>query len=241
MKTLVITDNEYLYKNFLKIIKKLNLKMENFDFRYSFNNSTMNIQYEQNTAFKPINVREETDYLLDKYNIVISLHCKQLFPKKLVETVRCINIHPGYNPFNRGWFPQVFSIINGLPAGVTIHEIDEHLDHGNIITQKMIGIHSWETSECVYKRILEVELELIEKYLIDIIEGNYKVTTPVIEGNVNYKSDFNDLCKLDLNKSMKLGDSINLLRALTHGDYKNAFFLDEEGNKIRIKVELEKV
>ncbi|OIJ18516.1 hypothetical protein BKP45_13195 [Anaerobacillus alkalidiazotrophicus] len=240
MKTLIVTDNEFLYKNFLRIIRKVNLEFESFDFRYSNNNSALKIKYERSDDFKPVNVKEELECIINTYELVISLHCKQLFPKKLVENIRCINIHPGYNPYNRGWFPQVFSILNDLPAGVTIHEMDEHLDHGQIIVQKKIDISSWDTSESVYKRILEVELELIEKHLSNILEKKYKAFTPKFEGNVNYKSDFNDLCHLDLNKSTTLKEAINLLRALSHGIYKNAYFIDEEGNKIWVKVELEK-
>lgn len=240
MKNLIITDNEYLYNNFIQVIKKSKYKMEDFEFRYSFNNANLQKKYKGDDTFKPLNVKHEVEDLIEKYSLIISLHCKQLFPKRLVENVRCINVHPGYNPYNRGWFPQVFSIINGLPAGVTIHEIDEHLDHGQIIIQKKIDINPWETSECVYKRILEIELELIEEHLPNILAGTYKASSPKAEGNVNYKSDFNNLCQLDLNKSMTLRESINLLRALTHGDYKNAYFIDEEGNKIWIKVGLEK-
>ncbi len=45
---------------------------------------------------------------------------------------------------NRGWFPQAFSIIDGQKVGVTIHEIDDQLNHGPIIAQQgmrsVIGI-----------------------------------------------------------------------------------------------------
>ena len=46
--------------------------------------------------------------------------------------------------------------------------------------------------------------------------------------------------------SINLGDvdtfegHINKLRAMTYGDYKNAYFYDEDGNKIYIKIELSK-
>src|SRR5690349_163732 len=66
-------------------------------------------------------------------DVVISLHSKQIFPPGLVSGARCVNVHPGLNPFNRGWTPHVFSLVNGLPAGATIHEIDAEIDHGAII------------------------------------------------------------------------------------------------------------
>ena len=51
-----------------------------------------------------------------------------MFPVDMVRNYRCINVHPGLNPYNRGWFPQTFSLVNHFPVGVTIHEMDAHLD-----------------------------------------------------------------------------------------------------------------
>jgi len=240
MKTLIITDNEYLYENFFKLLDKLKIDVENFEFRFTYFNKQFLEKYKNNKIFKPINVKENISEICENYHLVLSLHCKQIFPKKLIENVRCINIHPGFNPYNRGWFPQVFSIINSLPVGVTIHEIDEQLDHGAIIAQSQIEINSWETSKCVYDKVLDLEIELLERHLINIITGDYKTKLPNEEGNVNYKSEFNSLCKLNLEEKVTMRESINLLRALTHGDYSNAYFIDELGNKVWVKIQLER-
>ena len=37
-----------------------------------------------------------------------------------------------------------------------------------------------------------------------------------------------------------MGEHIDLLRALSHGDFKNAYFLDNKNEKIRVKIELKK-
>ena len=76
-------------------------------------------------SFPTINVKDDGPWIIENFDVVISGHCKQLFPEKLVNGALCINIHPGLNPHNRGWFPQVFSILNGKPLGATIHVIDE--------------------------------------------------------------------------------------------------------------------
>lgn len=185
--------------------------------------------------FKSVNLKQMVDVILDKYQLVLSLHRKQLFPKKLVNGVRCINVHPGFNPFNRGWYPQVFSIINKLPAGVTIHEMDELLDHGPIIVQKMVELQSWETSYDVYSKIQNIEIELLSAHLRDILDNNYDTKKPVSEGNINLKKDFNVLCELDLEKTMRLKEAIDYLRAMTFVGYKNAYFYDEKGNKVYVK------
>ena len=36
-------------------------------------------------------------------------------------------------------------------------------------------------------------------------------------------------------------EAINYLRAMTHPPYKNSYFIDEDGNKIFVSIELEKV
>lgn len=239
MNILIITDNDYLYNGFKNIINKKKLLDKTFDFGYSYTNEEFEKEY--NDLFK-INFKKQNQLnnIIQKYDMIISLHCKQLFPKKLVEKVECINVHPGYNPYNRGWYPQVFSIINDKPIGVTIHKIDEQLDHGEIIYQKKVKINSWETSKDVYDKLIDLELKLLDNYLLNILNHDYKTRPPKREGNINFKSDFNKLKKIDLNKKVTYKEAIDRLRALTHGDYKNAYFVDEEGNKILVKINLEK-
>lgn len=238
---LLITDNEELLNRFKSLLKELKIdtKRYNFDYAYSYNNSHFIQKYENAEWIKPLNVKESISVLQSKYDLILSLHCKQLFPAQLVSEVRCINIHPGLNPFNRGWYPQVFSIINSFPSGATIHEIDQHLDHGPVICQKEVKIEMWDTSFTAYNKILDAEIELLAENLEKILEHNY-TTTIKDEGNLNLKKDFNDLREIDLGNIDTFENHINKLRALTHGDYSNAYFFDQEGTKIYLKIELTK-
>ena len=43
-------------------------------------------------------------------------------------------------PYNRGSHPNFWSFIDDTPKGITIHEIDEGADTGNIVFQKKILI-----------------------------------------------------------------------------------------------------
>jgi methionyl-tRNA formyltransferase len=190
---------------------------------------------------KVINLKDESvvDTLTKNFDLVISVHCKQIFPKILVNSCRCINIHPGYNPINRGWYPQVFSIIHDLPIGATIHEIDEDLDHGNIIAREFEVKTSYDTSLSLYNKILQKEKELIRKHMTSIINDTYESFVPEGEGNMFLKKDFNNLCEIDLNKVQAVGVTINYLRALSHGEYANAFYWDEATKeKVYVKIEL---
>jgi len=237
LNIMVFTDNEFIYDNFITIIKDKKLhKAHNFTYACSISNDA----FEKNDSVKKLRISEHVDSLIDKYDLIISCHSKQVFPAKLVNSIRCINIHPGLNPYNRGWYPQVFSIINKKPLGATIHEMDEQIDHGSIIVQKDIKLNSWDTSITAYNKVIQAEVELLKKSVNDIIYGTYLATPMLNEGNYNSKQDFNDLCKLDLKEKTTLREVIDKLRALTHGEYSNAYYIDEHSNKIFIKISLEK-
>jgi methionyl-tRNA formyltransferase len=240
-KVLVISDNLHLCMEFENIIFELDL--QNIEWTFSVSPSS-NIELfshslKNNVVVKNLKDNGEIDFLCKNYDLILSIHCKQIFPEQLVNSVKCINIHPGYNPVNRGWYPQVFAIINDTKIGATIHEIDAKLDHGNIIDRDLVMIDSWDTSLSLYNKVIELEIRLLRKNLKNIIENSYKTTVPENEGNLYLKRDFNDLCQIDLNELKTVKETLNMLRALTHGDYKNAYYKDEStGKKIYVSVEL---
>lgn len=237
---LVITDNLLQYKRFFKLIKTMNLGLSNFMFHQSPNNKVFTNLSESLPSITPIDINKDTDYIIKNYDLVFSLHCTQLFHKRLLNSVKCINIHPGYNPVNRGWYPQIFAIIYNLPTGATIHEISPEIDKGPIIDRKKVPIFSYDTSLTVYNRICDVEIELLRSNLIPILENRYKTLQPESEGSLFLKKDFRSLCKLDLDKTGSFRSFIDTLRALSHGEYKNAYFIDKKNNKIFVRIILEK-
>ena len=184
-----LTDNQYLFNAFKNITNELVIDNVKFDFRFSHNNKL----FIPTNDFYPINVKKDCSQLVSMYKMIFSLHCKQIFPKDLVKAVKCINVHPGYNPINRGWYPQVFAIINKLPVGVTIHEIDEHLDHGMIIAREKVECFPWDTSLTIYNRLLDKEIDLLRRNIVSIINCQYKTFAPENEGNLYLKKDFEDL------------------------------------------------
>ena len=190
-------------------------------------------------SFPTINVQQESPWIVENFDVVVSGHCKQLFPAQLVNGTRCINIHPGLNPHNRGWFPQVFSILNGKPLGATIHVIDEALDHGPILAQKEVPVFSWDTSLSAYQRVQEAEKKLIEDSLEDILFNRCN-GSKAAPGNVNLKRDFNALCELDLEEVLTMKEAIDRLRALSHPPYSNAYFkAQEDQRKVFVSLSLE--
>ena len=64
-------------------------------------------------------------------------------------------MHNALLPHSRGVGVNLFCLIKGLKTGVTIHEIDENFDEGNIILKKEISFIKNETSRTFYLRLLE--------------------------------------------------------------------------------------
>lgn len=225
MNILVLSDNKVILQRFHALVARRD-PLRPMAWTFACSPASAVLAEDPDLAFpiRTLNVRQEASWILATMDLVFSVHCKQLFPEELVRAVRCINIHPGFNPYNRGWYPQVFSILNGLPAGATIHVMDADLDHGPIIAQSAVALEPWDTSETAYGRILAAELDLLDQHLEAILVGTCRTEQPRSEGNLNSKEDFRKLCELDLTETLTLGQAIDRLRALTHGDYPNAYF-----------------
>jgi len=226
MSTLIVTDNGYA----LDLAYEIDRRYGGVAVRQSPRGQLPNVER--------LDVSSNVACISSSFDLVISIHCKQLFPAALVRTARCINVHPGYNPINRGWYPQVFSIMNGSKLGVTIHEIDEEIDHGPIIVQREVKLNSWDTSGSAYKALMRVERELLLENYVDILACSYVTRPPADDGNFNRKADFDALLRLDLDHVGRFGDHLTLLRALTHEGFKNAHFVDADGRRVFVNVQL---
>ncbi len=227
MKTLIVTDNAMA----LRLARELDALHGNVDIVQSRSGGLRGLP--------TVDVLTNASQIAADYGLVMSIHCKQLFPAALFEHVRCVNVHPGLNPYNRGWFPHVFSILNGLPAGVTIHEIDAEIDHGRVIARRECAIESWDTSGSVYAKIMEIERALLLEHFVSIRAGTYDACPVESEGNVNHRRDFVALQELDLDETGTFRELLDRLRALTHAPYRNAYYIDASGTVVYVSVVLD--
>ena len=231
MKVFIVTDNEW----WLSRINRLFSKYEQYPDIYC--SPTSIALFKDRIAagdVECIDISQAFEELIQKYDLGFSIHCKQIFPKQLVESIPSINVHPGKNPYNRGWYPQVFSLINEMPVGATIHYMNQEIDNGPIIASASIETYPWDTSRSVYERILPLEYELLDCSLDKILADDVKVNDSHLGGAGSYNSisDFEKLCELDLNENLSMREAIARLRALTHPPYKNAYFMTDDGTKV---------
>ena len=148
-----------------------------------------------------------------------------------------INIHPGYLPYHRGRFPNDWSIIEGTPAGTTMHFMDTGIDTGDIIAQREVPVTSVDTGISLYERLMDASLSLFQETWPKVVNGPIPRTPQALEGSYHCFADFEKIHSIDPQKMMKAEDLINLLRARTFPPYQGAY-LEYPNKRVYIRVEL---
>ncbi len=84
-----------------------------------------------------------------------------LLREDFVKRYRIINSHPGYIPLARGLDAYKWSVINGIPLGVTTHFLGDYVDAGEIIERREIKVGEYDTFHSVAQRIYETETDML--------------------------------------------------------------------------------
>jgi phosphoribosylglycinamide formyltransferase-1 len=89
---------------------------------------------------------------------------------------RILNIHPSLLPSFKGEEGIKDAFEYGVKVtGVTVHFVDEEMDHGPIILQKEIKIEETDTLESLESRIHKVEHKLYPEALKLFVEGRLSI------------------------------------------------------------------
>lgn len=139
---------------------------------------------------------------LNKFNLVICFGYRHIIDRSIINKtkVTILNLHIGYLPYNRGAHPNFWSFAENTPSGVTIHKVDEKVDTGKIIYQKLIDFNLLEnrhklTFTNTYKVLInEIENLFISKY-DNIISNKYRCHKQIGDGSFHVKNDLPKLLK----------------------------------------------
>lgn len=117
-----------------------------------------------------LNKRDVELVCLAGYMRLLSKDFIRAFPNKI------INIHPSLLPSFKGLDAQRQAIDYGVKfSGCTLHFVDEDLDHGAIIAQKIVEVKDNDTAETLAKRILRQEHALYIEALKIIAAKNFEI------------------------------------------------------------------
>ena len=140
-------------------------------------------------VLQPINIKEDYKDILEyKPDIIITCAYGQIIPKDILEypKYKCINIHASLLPKYRGGAPIHYAIINGdTKTGITIMNMVEKMDAGDILVQEEINIDIKDTTEILFNKLSILGSNMIIKYLDDYI-NNKLVPIKQDESKVSY-------------------------------------------------------
>jgi len=102
---------------------------------------------------------------------VLSPFFIKTYPNKI------LNVHPALLPAFKGARGIKDTFTYGTKvAGVTIHFVDEKMDHGPIIMQEAFKVSEKETLESLEERIHKVEHKIYPKAIALFVDGRLKVS-----------------------------------------------------------------
>lgn len=89
---------------------------------------------------------------------------------------RILNIHPSLLPSFPGLDAQQQAIEHGVKfSGCTVHFVDNTLDGGPIIAQRVVPVFDDDSPESLSARILEEEHKLYAEALALVVRGSYEI------------------------------------------------------------------
>ena len=129
-------------------------------------------------VFQPVKIKSpEAVEQLRSYqaDIFVAAAFGQILSKEILDMPRygCVNIHASLLPKYRGAAPIQWAVINGEDkTGVTIMQMDEGLDTGDIIAQREVLIAQDETGESLFEKLSVLGADLLVETLDAIREDN---------------------------------------------------------------------
>jgi len=149
-----------------------------------------------------------------------------------------INLHPAYLPYNRGAYPNVWSIVEGTPAGVTLHYIDVGVDTGDIIAQQEVPIEPVDTGETLYHKLERACVALFKETWPLLRSGQVpRVPQRREEGTFHLTQDVEQIDHIDLDSTYTARELIDIVRARTFPPYPGAYFV-HEGRRVYLRLQL---
>jgi len=179
--------------------------------------------------------------ILPDFDYIITVYWPYLLKKNILSLPKdgSVNFHPAMLPVNQGWYPHVFNILEGSEPGVTLHVINSGIDTGPIWAQSRVKTYPYDTADTLYYRLQSGILELFKKTWPKICNNSIM---PIIQNNKKsvYHSidEVKSFDEIDLNKNYTGREIIDILRARTFLNRGYAYFFDDIGRKIYIRVSL---
>lgn len=182
-------------------------------------------------VFQPVKIKEDyTKVLQANPDLIVTCAYGQIIPKIILEKCKCINVHASLLPKLRGGAPIQHAIIDGYSTtGITIMEMSNKMDAGDIISQSSIDIDINDTYSSLHDKLITVATRLLLDTIGSVIDNSY-VAIKQNENEVTF--GYNILPQqehIDFNKSYM--QVYNQIRGLADVPYAYGIV---EGKKVKL-------
>ncbi len=137
-------------------------------------------------------------------DIIIVIAYGKILPKEILNAAKygCINVHGSLLPYYRGAAPIQWSVLNGdSQTGVTIIQMDEGIDTGDILCTAKTDIGINETSDELFEKLSVLGADTLIKCLDEMENGDI-TPMPQPKGNFGYAQKITkSMSPIDWNKS----------------------------------------
>lgn len=93
-----------------------------------------------------------------KFDLGVSYTYRHIVPETILKILNfnVVNLHNSYLPWDRGANPNLWSLVEDAPRGVTLHYMEAELDKGAIIAQRLVPLMPGDTLKTSYNRLDQV-------------------------------------------------------------------------------------
>ena len=187
------------------------------------------------SVYQPASLRTDEAYALlcslDPDIIIVAAYGK-ILPKSIIDLPQygCVNVHASLLPKYRGAAPIQWAVLNGeKETGVTIMQMNEGLDTGDILIQKSIPINDDDTAESMFDKLAELGAAMMRDALPLIERGDL---TPIPQDDaLSTYSPMIDKSLCDIDWSMSADQVHNRVRGLYSWPIAQTVY---NGKKLRI-------
>ena len=147
------------------------------------------------------------DEIIKDADLCVVASFGQIIPKRLLDKKRFINVHASILPKYRGASPIQSAILNGdKETGVSIMDMDEDLDTGDILAIEKIKIEDDDTAETLFNKLAYLGSDTLIKTLknLDNIQKVKQSDTgikPIITKKIHKEDAFIDPSKISAKKA----------------------------------------
>ncbi len=131
----------------------------------------------------------------------------QILSKEILEMPKygCVNIHASLLPKYRGASPIQYAVLNGDDVtGVTIMQMDEGMDTGDILTMKAIPVEKTDTGGSLFDKLSVLGAQLLVKTLPRIEAGDIIPVKQQEEDATHVRMLHKEMGKIDWEKDAEV-------------------------------------